>query len=384
MAYKNRFDPECITYTDENIIFNTRLYWRQMVYWTRVYFNSVFAGIGSEEEVFARLYETPTRFVGAWEFVLGRPSAETYLFLLNEYVILLRQLVEAVMSGDLDAINENLDLLNENIEARAEFLAETFPTLEKDVLREMLKTFLQYEIEEINANVNQDYERIIEIYDNLIQQTNIMSDYLSKGIIDLITYRGIEPIGQEIPKSVHTSGCITYEELNTILSIAMFWVELVEWFRAYRISLVAGLGDQEALYERMIQHTVNFGNALKQFLEDEEFVDHFISLIQEYINLVSNLLQARLENNVEEADQAFRSILENIEQRARIISTVMPTLDERAWYNQLLRINTNLIEMGTALISGDFERNIQLFDALETQAEGLGFYFTENLFDLFN
>jgi hypothetical protein len=164
----------------------------------------------------------------------------------------------------------------------------------------------------------------------------------------------------------------------------MFWVELVEWFRAYRISLVAGLGDQEALYERMIQHTVNFGNALKQFLEDEEFVDHFISLIQEYINLVSNLLQARLENNVEEADQAFRSILENIEQRARIISTVMPTLDERAWYNQLLRINTNLIEMGTALISGDFERNIQLFDALETQAEGLGFYFTENLFDLFN
>ena len=62
----------------------------------------------------------------------------------------------------------------------------------------------------------------------------------------------------------------------------------------------------------------------------------------------------------------------------------MPTLDERAWYNQLLRINTNLIEMGTALISGDFERNIQLFDALETQAEGLGFYFTENLFDLFN
>lgn len=99
---------------------------------------------------------------------------------------------------------------------------------------------------------------------------------------------------------------------------------------------------------------------------------------------MSNLLQARLENNVEEADQAFRSILENIEQRARIISTVMPTLDERAWYNQLLRINTNLIEMGTALISGDFERNIQLFDALETQAEGLGFYFTENLFDLFN
>ena len=95
----------------------------------------------------------------------------------------------------------------------------------------------------------------------------------------------------------------------------MFWVELVEWFRAYRISLVAGLGDQEALYERMIQHTVNFGNALKQFLDDEEFVDHFISLIQEYINLVSNLLQARLENNVEEADQAFRSILENIEQR---------------------------------------------------------------------
>ena len=49
MAYKNRFDPECITYTDENIIQNKAVLVTNGLL-DESLFNSVFAGIGSERK----------------------------------------------------------------------------------------------------------------------------------------------------------------------------------------------------------------------------------------------------------------------------------------------------------------------------------------------
>lgn len=249
----------------------------------------------------------------------------------------------------------------------------------------MLVTHAQNEIEEINQYISQDYTRIIEIYDNLIQHSDQMADYFSKGIIDLLTTTPESSLAEwrEVFKNQDRNNCITYDQLNNILHLAMFWVELFEWFRSYVISRTANRGNEGALYEKIMQVIVEFGDHLKTLIDEKE-ADEFTLLIQEYISLLAQLLEARLSNNTAEADRIYQLIINNLNQRAEHLSTVFPNLSETAWRNQLYKMNTNLINMGTALLTGDLVTNIQIFDALINQAEELGFYFIESLFDLFN
>ena len=383
MLNNNQTDEVCITATQLNIIFDTRLFWREIVYWTRVFFNSVFSGIGSSAEVYAKLFNIPAAYAYMLRLILRRPVADRYQLLFSRYIILLRELVTAVINGDTELINEKVSGLYRNSAERAEFIAGVFPSLSKDVIEDMLNTFVRYKIEEINAYISQDYSRTIEIYDNLLLHADNMADYLSQAIIDLITAApasGSSPVGDSTYNQ--DSGiCITNDELDIILSIAMFWVELAAWFRAYRISVMAGTSDSEVLYSRLNQHLIDFGNNLKTFL-DEETVDTHVALLQEYISLMDRLLNARISNNIEEMNRVYQLTVDNINARAVFLASVFPSLSEEEWRNRLTTIHSYFIEMAAAFLSGDFTKNITIFEGLINQAEDIGFFFVESLFEL--
>lgn len=384
MVYKKQFDPECITLTQANIMFNTRFFWRQLVYWTTTFYYSAFEGIGNVEESFARLYNTPVRFTTMLQLVLGKPVSEQYLALLNDYTVILRQLVTAVIAGDTEGIDESMSRLAKNSINRSEFFSQVLPSLDKDVLRNMVDTFERYEIEEINAHVSGDYSRIIETYDNLINHTEMLADYFSKGLIDLLTTvpksENNLPIALDVFKVQNQNKCITYQELDTILNIALIWIDLISWIRAWRVSIMAGVGDTSLLYDRMIQVTVNFGNYLKIISDNDEAADVFAMQLQEYLNLMGQLLEARGANNIEEVNRLYQLLLYTLDQSAETLSSILPDLDIE-WENQFYRMNTNLINMGTAFFAGDYSLNTQIFDDLIDTAESLGFTFLEVLFE---
>ncbi len=381
MVFKRQLDPACITFSQANIIYNARFFWRQIIYWTRAFFNSAFEGIGNVEETYARLYNTPARFAYMLQLIIGRPASERYLALFNEYIVLLRQLVTAVLKGDTSGINESMSLLNINSEDMANLLSQIFPSLNKDVLKDMIDTHRRFEIEEINAYVSRDFSRIIEIYDNLEKHTDKMADYIAKGVIDLLTTVPESGSMQswEAFKAQDQRNCITYNELNTILNIALFWVELFEWFRTYRISIATGMGNEKQIADRLIQVTVDLGNYLKTFF-DEETVDAFILQMQEYLKLMGQLLEAQSANNIEEVNRIYQLLIYYLDQSAEFLYSFFPSIDKEEWKNELYRMNTNLINMGTLFLAGDYSTNIQIFDDLINQAEDLGFHFVEVLF----
>lgn len=381
MVFKRQLDPECITFSQANIIYIARFFWRQIIYWTRAFFNSAFEGIGNVEETYARLYNTPARFAYMLQLIIGRPASERYLALFNEYIVLLRQLVTAVLNGDTAGINESMTLLNQNSENMSNFLSQIIPSLNKDVLKDMIDTHRRYEIEEINAYVSRDFSRIIEIYDNLEKHTDKIADYFAKGIIALLTTvpESGSMQSREALKAQNERNCITYNELNAIMNIALFWVELFEWFRTYRISIATGRGNEKQIADRLIQVTVELGNYLKTFF-DEKTVDAFILQIQEYLKLMGQLLEAQSVNNIEEVNRFYQLLIYYLDQSAEFLNSFFPSIDKEEWRNELYRMNTNFINMGTAFLSGDYSTNIQIFDDLINQAEDLGFHFVEVLF----
>jgi hypothetical protein len=76
--------------------------------------------------------------------VLGKPVSEQYLALLNDYIVILRQLVTAVINGDTEGIDASMARLAQNSINRSEFFSQVLPSLDKDVLRNMVDTFERY------------------------------------------------------------------------------------------------------------------------------------------------------------------------------------------------------------------------------------------------
>jgi hypothetical protein len=92
---KTKFDEQCITFSQINMIFNARLFWRRLTTWTRVYIISRYMGIGTSEEAFSRLYIENLNFGELLQIVFGRQIANQFSGLLNQYTIGIRELITA-------------------------------------------------------------------------------------------------------------------------------------------------------------------------------------------------------------------------------------------------------------------------------------------------
>lgn len=370
---------QCYTPTGINIFYNTRLFLREMVYWSVTYFNSVFNNIGSEEDVFGRLYYTPTSYILMLRMILPKQTADRFGFLFGQYIIILRELVTAVINGNQELVNQKAEELYKQLQEVSDFIWQTFPGLDKEVLSNLFADYVRLEIETINAYIAHDYSGIIEIYDKNIENAENIADYLSQGIINLIT---AAPRIPSSPEDQNRSICVNYDEMQVILNITLFWVELVSWFRAYRVSVMADIGNQEQLYERLIKVTVDFGNLLKTFM-DPDIVDIQIQLIQEYIVLVDEMLKARINNDIDEMNRFYKLAVDNIHQRAEFLGEVFPGLSAEEWESRLIKMHSTLIQMGGEFLSGNYALNIALFDDLIDQAADLGFIIEESLFGFF-
>lgn len=369
-------DIECFTSTQMNIMFNSRLFWRELIYWTRGLFNSVFFNIGDTEVVFARLFATTPEYAQSLGLILNRQEVERFRLVFNLYTVILQGLLSAVFSGDVNQVNEQVLRLYENSEKRAEVLSELFPSIDKATIEGMLNTLIAHEIEEINANIEQDFEGIIDIYDNLIAISEIIADYISQGIINLITAAPLP--GNAVEENLFQELCINHDMLEIILDISMFWIDLVAWARTYRISIMADRPNQEELLARVMKVITDYGDALKHFLDDE-IVDEHVELMQEYIRLMDRLMDARLEGNIEEMNYVYQLTIDNIDERAIFLNAIFPSISLNQWRNQLIKLHTSLIDMATQFLTGEYEQSIAIFDGLIDQAEDMGSFFIEGL-----
>jgi hypothetical protein len=145
---------------------------------------------------------------------------------------------------------------------------------------------------------------------------------------------------------------------------------------------MADLYNQNELYQRLIRVTTDFGDLLKTFL-DPAIVDIQISLIQEYIELMDQLLKARMDGNIDEMNRYYQLAVDNIHERSQFLGSAFPGLNAEEWESQLIKMHSTLVQMGGEFLSGNYALNIALFDDLINQAEDLGFIFVDALFGFF-
>ena len=377
---KNNFNPQCITYSQMNMIINSRVYFRRLVTWTRAYLLSRYLGIGTAEELFGRLYLESLDLGNMLEIVFGSELANQDAQLASQYAIGLRDLITAQLSGDMEGVATHIKELYQNASDRAAFGAEINPYWNKDELTRLLNNYIQYTLEEANALTSGDYSKESEPYERLTALTEELGDFIAQGLYEYIT-SGTQSAAN--PQSL--CECITYDQLNAIYRIRMFWYELVSLIRNYMISRYKNLGEpaEEFFYNELMQVAVNFTNALRKIFGDK-VPENYIQLFYTYLELIDAFITAQMVGNTDEINRITQLLYQNADQRAAAISSMNPFWDETVWKNKIYTNLRSTIEESTTFLSGDYARNIDIFNTLLTQAESTGIYFTQGLLKYLN
>ncbi|MBE6033320.1 MAG: hypothetical protein E7222_01320 [Clostridiales bacterium] len=180
----------CIPPSQLNLIFQTRTVWRDLATWIRAYLASKHGGLGDKEAIREKLDELMLRSTNIFSLVFGEEFANEYIDLSTNFLNLLDALVDAQISGDVDAINEYTRQIYENSDRIAAFLARVNPYWQENRWRDLLYQFNDRTIEQSNTFLNQQFRENINLFDRILNLTSTIGDYYSQGILDYLTFSG--------------------------------------------------------------------------------------------------------------------------------------------------------------------------------------------------
>lgn len=373
MITKSDFDPQCITYSQMNLIYNTQMYYVRLTIWIRAYINSRFLGIGTADELFGRLYTEALDQSGMFKIHFGREIADQYAQLLGQSVILLRDYISAQIDGNEEAVTQNYEQLTQNISERASFLAAMNPYWDELEYRELLRTFMEYILEIIDIYLTQDYDRDFLVYDQLREQIFYMGYVFAEGLFNYVT-SGADP--GAIPQN---EPCVTYDQMAAIFRIRLFWLELNIWIRNYMLSRYVGLGLSDRVLARLRQVPVEFVSFLRRIFGGVAG-DEYIRLFNNYIDLIDQFITAQLENDAERVNEIIQLLYQNADGRAALFVSLNPYLNEGQWRNMMENNVRTTINESTTFLTGNYPRNIEIFSTLLDRSENMGNAFVDGLF----
>ena len=373
---KNKFNEQCITLSQMNLIFNMRMFWRRLTIWTRIYIISRYLGIGTAESAFERLYIENMDFGNMIRIHFNHDISNRYSQMLNQFSIGLQELVTARLAGDMNAVRQYLDQLLQNADERAAFLASINPYLDQAKWKNLLTTYLQYTLEEANLFASKDYRQNIEYFDRLMTLSNTMGDVFAEALYDYIT-SGAEDANTPSPQENQT--CLTMDQINLLHDIRMFWFELIHWVRAFMLSRYVGIGDEDEVYARLKQVPTDYVNNLNRFFGETPGANELQLELEAYIGLIDSLITAQKAGDTDEVDRIVRLLYQNADDRAASVSSINPYWDQEVWKSRLYSNLRSTLDESRMFLTEDYARTMDIYSALLDQAESTGDYFTEGL-----
>ncbi len=179
-------DQQCVTLEQMNQIYIIRMFWFELVTWTRAYMLSRYLKIGNENEIMARLRQVPEEYVGTLRQIFGE-GIEPSLQLINEYIDLIDALITAQIENDTEEIDRIVQLLYQNADQRAAVVASINPYWDQNEWENRLRNHVSYTIDESVTLQTGDYARNLDVFRALLDQAESASGYYARGIFRYIT-----------------------------------------------------------------------------------------------------------------------------------------------------------------------------------------------------
>lgn len=372
MVRKNKLNDQCITYSQMNMISNSRLFWRRFTAWIRVFIISRYLSIGTEEDSFKRLNFEISGIGNILQIIFDHEISINISLLLNQFSYALRDLITAQLQGKTAVVNQNVTRLYQVAANLSAYLASVNPYLNETEWKNMMDTYIQYTIKEANSFITGDYSHDIEAYRELTDLTDKMGDYFAQSILDYIN------AGYSLTPQ-NDLQCITSDQMNLIYTIRMFWYELFTWIRYYMLSRHRGIGNTDTVKERLKEVPAEYIDALQQFFGVN--LENYLQILNNFINLIDNLISAQQTGDINEINRITQLLYQNADQRALQIAALNSSYwDADEWRTRLYNSLRLTIDESTTFLSGDYDKNLDIFRSLLDLAESASSFCARGLF----
>lgn len=159
----------------------------------------------------------------------------------------------------------------------------------------------------------------------------------------------------------------TQSEIELMSAMRLLWEQHVAWTRMTIISIAASLPDKEQVEKRLLRNASDMGNLLKVLYGSKDG-DEFTYLMREHLLIAAQLVEAAKAGNSREAVKAERAWYKNADDIAEFLNSINPNLPA-AEMREMLHEHLALTKSeAVARLSGDFARDIAIYDKIERQA----------------
>ena len=160
-----------------------RLAWLNHVYWTRMYLMSAVADNADQQAVEARLLETADEITDVFARYLPIATTRQLRNLLTEHIEIAGQIIQALKAKNMSDYDALVKEWYRNANQMAALFASHNPYFESRETRNMLLNHLDLTREEIEQQVNGEYEQSIDVFRDVEQQALAMADYFARGLL---------------------------------------------------------------------------------------------------------------------------------------------------------------------------------------------------------
>lgn len=149
-------------------------------------------------------------------------------------------------------------------------------------------------------------------------------------------------------------------------SVRRLWVNHNIWLRALMFSIIYGIGDREAVEERLRQNADEFTTLFAQFYGQDtgnRIRENYLRHVQN----VARLIEAYRDNDVSAITDARTDLYQTGDALAQIYSEINRFWDRatlQAYIDELINLTENQI---ARIVNGDFSQSIQEYDQFMEQ-----------------
>ena len=181
-----------------------------------------------------------------------------------------------------------------------------------------------------------------------------------------------------IYKNLQQEPFISYGHMNMKNDFRLLMTELAYLSRSYIVSVIAGFGNTTAIASRLYSLPIKFKQKAELIFGiplGEELVNvlsmHVIYL-QSFVNALKNGDQANV-------DESVKQLYKNSDNIAAYYAKINPFWDQTQWKNLLYTYDAMLIEEAVALMSGEYEKDLDIFERSLLDALSMGDYLADGI-----
>ncbi len=166
---------------------------------------------------------------------------------------------------------------------------------------------------------------------------------------------------------------ITYGQMNLINDFRAHWTEFGLWARSYMVSTITGFSNLASISNRLYRIPSELGEMFEPYF-GVEISEQFQQLLLLYVVHVQTLITAVNSRDRKAADAAAVMLYKSSDDIADFLAQINPNWNKSQSQYLFNHLNEMVISEMIAILSGDFEKELDIRDRIFNHSLIMGDY----------